>query len=49
MHHLKGENFSASVDASREICAYNFKTNADACGGDSGGPLMYKNPQDNRW
>ncbi|XP_074600072.1 melanization protease 1-like [Brevipalpus obovatus] len=49
MHHRQGESFSASVDASREICAYNFKTHADACGGDSGGPLMYKNRFDNRW
>ncbi|XP_074596463.1 clotting factor G beta subunit-like [Brevipalpus obovatus] len=49
MYTRLGYSFIASVDSSREICAYNFETHADACSGDSGGPLMYKSPLDNRW
>lgn len=49
MFHNNGASFSESVDANREICAINFVTEAGACAGDSGGPLMYKNLDDNRW
>ncbi|XP_074596644.1 clotting factor G beta subunit-like [Brevipalpus obovatus] len=45
----RGAQFSSYVDSSREICAYNFQTYADACSGDSGGPLMYHNYLDGRW
>ena len=31
------------------MCAIDTVTGAGACVGDSGGPLMYKNPDNNRW
>lgn len=31
------------------ICALNTLTGGDACSGDSGGPLMFKDPQNGRW
>lgn len=32
-----------------DMCALNLATGGDACGGDSGGPLMYNDPTNNRW
>ncbi|XP_074596464.1 transmembrane protease serine 9-like [Brevipalpus obovatus] len=49
MYQNRGLNITGRVDSYREICAYNFVTYADACPGDSGGPLMHKNPADGRW
>ncbi|XP_074596646.1 venom protease-like [Brevipalpus obovatus] len=49
IYHDHWRSYSSSVNSFREICALNFVTHADACAGDSGGPLMYKNPDNNRW
>lgn len=35
--------------AKMHLCAVNESTGGNACYGDSGGPLMYKNPANNRW
>lgn len=32
-----------------ELCAVNRNDNSNACNGDSGSPLMYKNPRNGLW
>ncbi|XP_074601935.1 tryptase beta-2-like [Brevipalpus obovatus] len=32
-----------------DICAMNMELNSDACSGDSGAPLMWRNPNNGRW
>jgi len=34
---------------STDICAMNLALSSDACAGDSGGPLMWKNPANGLW
>lgn len=40
---------AVSVVPPSDICAINDVVGSDICDGDSGSPLMYKNPENNLW